>query len=49
MAEPDKLDKMICKPGVAVPTNPNDAQDKINDNMCAGYYLQSSEGESNML
>jgi hypothetical protein len=49
MGESDRLHKMICKPEVSVPTNPNDAQEMINNNTCAGYYLQSSEGESNML
>jgi hypothetical protein len=44
----DWKSKMICKVGVT-PLSESDAETKINENKCAGYYLQSKEGESNML
>jgi hypothetical protein len=44
----DWRSKMICKEGVIL-EDESDAERKIKENHCAGYYLQSKEGESNML
>ena len=42
---PGWLKKMICKDGVS-PNTPEEANDMIDMNTCAEYYLKSREGES---
>jgi hypothetical protein len=41
----DWENKMICRYEVSV-TNKTAAQEMIDNNICAGYYLKSKEGES---
>lgn len=41
----DWIKKMICKDGNTV-KDETDAREKIDNNICAGYYLKSQEGES---
>jgi hypothetical protein len=46
----DWKSKMICKDDVPVSSlSHSEAKTMIENNMCAGYYLQSTSGESNTL